>query len=271
MTFDASERSNYDGAPSTLYEFSVGTTYWRYVAAQNDIVLGGNTYTALAIANEGYSASGNPETDDLQVRISARALVTDLFLGTPPSTQVLLRIRTVHKGDTDAPVVWSGSVKSGRQVSLAEFVFTCNSLLSTLSRNGLRLSWERSCPHALYDHSCRVDPTAFDTLVQITQLTGSSVTATGIASLGDGYLSGGFLSFVGSHGATERRPIEGHVGNTVYVMATTDGLAVGSWITLYPGCNRTTVVCDLKFNNLANYGGFPHLPNKSPFDGDPVF
>lgn len=271
MTFDTTERSNYDGAPTMLYEFSVGATYWRYAAAQNDLVLGGNTYTALAVANEGFSASGNPDTDDLQVRISARATVTDLFLATPPSDPILLRIRTVHKGDTDAPVVWSGSVKSGRQVSLIEFALNCNSLLSTLSRNGLRLSWGRGCPHALYDRGCRVDPNAFDTLIQVTALTGASVTATGLAALGDGYFAGGFLSFVGSHGATDRRPIEGHVGNTLDLMATTDGISVGAWITVYPGCDRTTLTCLNKFSNLANYGGFPHLPNKSPFDGDPIF
>ena len=47
-------------------------------------------------------------------------------------------------------------------------------------------------------------------------------------------------------------------------------LEIGSEITLYPSCDRTTTGCNL-FDNLPNYGGFPHLPGKSPFDGSQVF
>lgn len=271
MTYDANERSNYDGVPTTLYEFSLGSTYWRYSGGQTDIVVGGNTYSALAVADEGYTASGNPDTDDLSVRISARAEVTDLYIGTPPSEPVLLKVRRIHRGDTEASVVWSGSVKSGRQVSLVEFVFTANSLLSTLNRNGLRLSWGRGCPHALYDRNCRVDPDDYATAVQVGSLSGASVVSTALSTLGDGWLSGGLISFAGPHGNTERRAIESHTGSTIVLMGTTDGLAAGDWVMVYPGCDRVTATCETKFNNLSNYGGFPHLPTKSPFDGDPVF
>lgn len=271
MSFDQIERSNYDGAPVTLYEFAIGSVAWRYTDGQNDVLLNGLTYSTLAISHEGFSLSGDPDSDDLTVKLSARAEVTDLFVATPPSETLLLRIRTLHRGDTDAPVVWSGLVKSGRQSSQIEFSFLCNSLLSTLNRNGLRLSWGRGCPHALYDRGCTVNPDHYATAVQVTSMTGSSITSAAIAALGDGYLAGGFLSFPTDYGTTERRAIESHGGSTIQMLGTTDGISVGDWIVVYPGCERTTAVCQSKFNNLSNYGGFPHLPTKSPFDGDPVF
>ena len=271
MSFDQIERSNYDGAPITLYEFSLGETFWRYTSGQNDLTLKGAEYTAISIAHEGYTLSGNPDSDDLTIKISTSAEVTALFLATPPSDALYLRIRTLHRGDTEAPVVWSGLVKSGRQSSLVEFAFICNSLLSTLNRNGLRLSWGRGCPHALYDRACGVDPEDFATSVQVTSMTGVSITASAIGTLGDGYLAGGYLAFPSLYGTTERRAIEGHTGSTIQMLGTTDGIAVGDWITVYPGCDRTTATCQSKFDNLPNYGGFPHLPTKSPFDGDPVF
>ena len=67
-----------------------------------------------------------------------------------------------------------------------------------------------------------------------------------------------------------RRGIESQNGNNFQVLGSTDGLEVGTAVTLYPGCPRNTTACKL-FNNLPNYGGFPHLPGKSPFDGSPVF
>ena len=271
MTFDLIERSNYNGTPTTLYEFSLGDTYWRYAASENDVTLLGVTYIALAISNEGYSSSGNPDTDEMNVRLDARALVTRLYLGTPPSEPVQLRVRTVHRGDTEAPVVWAGQVKSGKQMSSVEFSFVCNSLLSTLNRNGLRLSWGRGCPHALYDRSCRVDPNDYGTSVMIASLTGNIIVSGAFGALGDDYLAGGFLSFVGPHGAIERRAIKSHEGSSITLLGPADGLAEDMWIVAYPGCNRITSTCETKFSNLANYGGFPHLPTKSPFDGDPIF
>lgn len=271
MTFDSIERSNYNGAPTTLYEFSVGETNWRYAASENNVVLNGVTYSALTITNEGYSSSGNPDTDEMTVRLDARATVTQLYLGTPPSEPVQLRVRTIHRGDNEAPVVWAGQVKSGKQISTVEFMFTCNSLLSTLNRNGLRLSWGRGCPHALYDRSCRVDPDDYATSLTVTSITGNTLTSSAFGVLGNDYLSGGFLSFVGTHGALERRAIKSHTGSTVTLLGPADGISAGMWVIAYPGCNRITSTCQSKFNNLANYGGFPHLPTKSPFDGDPIF
>ena len=271
MSFDDIERSNYSGKPLVLYEFTLGETVWHYCGGQSDLTFNGVLYKAIAVSYAEYSMSGDPDSDDLSINISTKAAVTDLFNGTPPSDPIQVAIRTLHSGDTEAPVVWSGTVKSGRRVSRAEFIFNCNSLLSTLKRNGLRLFWQRGCQHALYDRLCRVNPDDHDTLAQVSAMTGASLTVSGIAALGDGYFSGGYLSFLSPYGTTDRRAIERHVGNVLHLLGATDGIEVGSWITVLPGCNRTTPVCLNKFNNLDNYGGFPHMPDKSPFDGDPIF
>lgn len=271
MTFDQRERSNYDGIPATLYEFVMGDTTWAYTDAQNDITVGDITYTAIAISHDEYSRSGDPSDDDLTINLSHEAQVVRLFIGTPPSETLALRIRSIHRGDTEAPVVWSGSVKSHKQVSQAQHSFVCNSLLATLGRNGLRLSWGRGCPHALYDRLCRVNPDDHGIAVQIVSLTGNAISAPALATLPSGHLSGGFLSFPTEHGTTDRRAIETHEGETAFLLGTTDGMVVDDWIMVYPGCDRTTSDCELRFQNLSNYGGFPHLPTKSPFDGDPVF
>jgi hypothetical protein len=36
-------------------------------------------------------------------------------------------------------------------------------------------------------------------------------------------------------------------------------------VTLYPGCDRSLAMCDERFNNAVNHGGFPWLPNSNPF------
>lgn len=271
MAFNEIEVSNYQGVPAQLYEFRLGTSVWRYAAGDDEVVVAGDVYEPIAIGHDGYSASGDPSADDLTINISALAAVNDLFDGTPPSDTIELFIRSYHHGDVEAPVVWAGSVRSSSRVSSAEARFTCNSLLATLNRNGLRLSWQRGCPHALYDRQCRVNPEHYATAILVESMDGGSISAASISLLPDGYLDGGFLSFAGTHGTTERRGIERQSGTRVELLGPSDGIAVGEWVIAYPGCNRTTEACLNKFNNLDNYGGFPHIPNKSPFDGDPVF
>jgi hypothetical protein len=41
-------------------------------------------------------------------------------------------------------------------------------------------------------------------------------------------------------------------------------LTVGEGVTVTAGCRRTTDDCHIKFNNSANFGGFPFVPNRNP-------
>lgn len=271
MSFDEFEYSNYGGAPTTLFEFTLGTTTWRYSNGQHNATYLGNVYTALPIKHGDIVMSGDTSTDDLTVTIAASAPVTAMFHGTPPSESIQLTIRDIHRGDTEAPVIWSGLVKSGKQTSGAQFEFSCNSLLSTLNRNGLRLAWGRGCPHALYDRNCRVDLSSHGVATQVTSISNNVLTSSAFASFSDNWFSGGFVTFSGSFETVERRAIESHSGSEITLLSPSDGIQAGDWIVAYPGCDRVTSTCVSKFNNLANYGGFPHLPTKSPFDGDPVF
>jgi hypothetical protein len=54
MTFDTLERSNLDGKPVALYEFTYGTKVWRYCAYEAAVTVGGETYLPLAIKDDGF-------------------------------------------------------------------------------------------------------------------------------------------------------------------------------------------------------------------------
>lgn len=271
MPFNTLESSNYDAIPTVLYEFKLGeTATWRYANGSEDVTLDGEVFEATPISDSGIVQSGDVQNDDLTVTLPASAAFTRLFIGTPPSQPMFLTVRNMNRGALDAPVVWAGTVKNGKRTSLSEFQIICKTLVSSLNRLGARLSWMRGCPHALYDRSCGVNKADYATLVQIQSLDGAGFTAA-VASLGDGYLAGGFLEFDLMPGVRDTRAIESHVQNRVDLLGASDGLAADMWVTVYPGCDRVTSTCESKFNNLPNYGGFPHLPSKSPFDGDPVF
>lgn len=275
MSYDSVERSNYDSVPTTLYEFVLGDAPpWRFATGENDVPFAGAVYTATQISDSGIVQSGETQSDDFRITLPSNLEFTQLFIGTPPSEQIFVTVRRMNRGETDAPVVWAGTVKStkrGKEALSREII--CATLTSSLNRNGLRLAWGRGCPHALYDRGCKVDPNAFSMTVQILSFDGVQIVFE-LGATPTGYFSGGYLEFqqtVAGVSVTDRRAIESQSGNRVSLLGPADGLNPGTWVSLYPGCDRISSTCELKFNNLSNYGGFPHLPNKSPFDGDPVF
>jgi len=266
MSFAQKETSNYSAEPISLYEFTTESKTWRYCSDIDDYTLDGNVYIGVPASDSGMSQSGEAEGDGITITLPRSAEFATLFQGTAPAAEIWATVRRVQHGEQDAPVHWIGTVSGVKDVGASKVEITCNILTASFNRLGLRLTWGRQCPHALYDRNCRVNKAAFGVAVQVQSLTGVSITAPGL-NVGNGYFTNGFFEWQLESGLMDRRPIESHTGNTIVVLGTADGVRVGDWLMVYPGCARTTAVCDTKFNNLPNYGGIPHLPGKSPFDG----
>lgn len=271
MSHDTIERSNNLGEPITLYEFTFGTANWKYSSDDEDTALGDNIYFATPITDSGVEQSGDASSDEMNVTLPKSLPVAVMLNGHPPSEKVWLLIRRKHRGETDAPIIWVGYAVSCKQVNTVSVEISMKMLTSGFNRNGLRLSWGRQCPHALYDISCRVPKASYGVTFEIDAISGSTITSADIAWLPSAYFSNGFIEWPRFSGAIERRGIENHFGISFNIFGTASGLQPGDLITAYPGCSRTREDCKNKFNNLSNFGGFPHMPGKSPFQGDPVF
>lgn len=272
MTFLSHELANYDGRPILLYEFRRGNYAVGYVASHADVVTDLLTYKATPITNQGVKQKGTTVTDIFEIECPRSLEVVQWFRYTPPSDTIYLVLRRFHYGDPEAVIVWIGQVVSVSEQSDETASIKCQAVSITLKRGGLRLAWQRGCPHALYDQNCRADkptfahPTTIST-VGTTFLTLSPSVPT------DAYWPGGIVEWQAPGGLYyERRLIEHIVaGNQLYPYGQFDGYTAGMAVTLYPGCKRTSTWCESYFNNLANYGGFPFMPSRSPFDGDPIF
>lgn len=277
MSFSSIEISNEGGKPVGLYEFRYGNTFWRYTTYGKDLTVGldenddPKVWAAQTISDEGVTQGGSDQ-NDLQITVQANNPVAGLFRNTQPSGKVWLVVRRYHIGDPDSetPLLWSGTVVNATLVDIATVQMACRSLGGTYDRNGLRLGWDRSCPHPLYGVGCYVNKDDHAYPRTIATVTSTNFTCTTHSPAEEGSFSGGFMEWARPDGSFNRRGIEFEDGNDFRTLGSTDGLEIGLEVTLYPGCPRNTTGCKL-FSNLKNYGGFPHLPGKSPFDGSPVF
>jgi uncharacterized phage protein (TIGR02218 family) len=184
-----------------------------------------------------------------------------------------LTVRRRHAGEADAPIAFKGTVGNVKRKDLAESDIVARPLTASFKRAGLRLTWSRGCPHALYDNGCKVKRDLFKVPAVVTVKTGTTITVNTVGALAQGWFDGGYLDWVANaDGSLDRRGIERSLSATQFLLlGTSDRIEVGTAVNLYPGCDLTAEMCDSKFDNLANHGGFGFMTGKSPFDGSPVF
>lgn len=282
MSYAEYEESNELSRPIALYKLQWGNTVWRYTSADRDIPLNEVVdgvpsvviYESVACSDSGMTQGGNSNSDFV-VTVPSNLPIVALFRGTSPSGTIYLTVRRKNWQDPEAPVYWIGTVSNVRRPNDVSAQIVGDTMMSSFKRTGLRLSWQSSCPHILYDHSCRADPEAHKVTGTIVAVDGTSVTMDLAFESDEERFVGGFVRWtVNADGTQERRGIEsvGALGSArFFLYGRTDRLAVGMELDFYPGCKHTPEACDNDFDNLPNYGGYQFIPGKSPFDGTPVF
>lgn len=274
MTFDARENSLASGQPVTLFGFQRGTQQWNYSNGDRGLIHLGRTYTAIRgglTIDGGISQGGDAGTEKVTIVAPADLDVAQLFRGIPPSDSVFLTIYERHFGDDEYRVSWTGEIESVSWPAVDRCKILCVPESISMQEQGLRLRWERGCPHCLYERGCYVDRYAYAVEDSIVSMNATAITVSAAAAHTDGWFNAGYVEWSIGNSNFERRAIEQHIGNQLTLLGGTSGLSPSTNITLFPGCDQTPTTCNSKFSNILNYGGVHHMPGRSPFDGNPFF
>ena len=274
-SFDLAEIGTYTGRAVRLYQFQLGDAVWNYATGDRPIHYASTIWNPVQIMDDGLKQKSEATTDDFIVTVQSSSAVVQLFRGTPPSQPIKLTVREIQFGDTVAPIVWVGYVSSVRYRDQSASEIVCNTQTAFLNRKGLRLGWSRACPYALYDFDCGISRSSFAEGATVTRLFGAGFEYT----LDDpntgkkpGRFQNGYLEWPVSEGQYfARRAILVDNQTDCIVIGQVDGMTEGMHITMYPGCQRNPEDCTNVFDNMSNFGGFPMMPGRSPFDGNPVF
>lgn len=270
MTYDSLERSMQSGAPVELYEFTRGTTVYRYTSADVVQTVGANSYAVEPLRRGKIETSAERARNSLTIECRRNFPIADLFRISPPSDVIAAVVKRKHRTDGTIAVIWSGRVLNcsfeGARASLI-----CEPSSSSLKRPGLRRLYQRGCPHVLYAQGagqCNVTRAAHSTTTTVSAVSGLVLS---VAALGAKPWAGGFVEWEESAGSIERRFISSFSGLDLTLSQAFQGITIGATVTVSPGCDHTSSTCAAVYANLPNYGGFPFMPDKNPFDGTPVY
>lgn len=259
MSYDAKETGAQTGNPVELLKFGLLGQTWCYTSADVEVVHDGLTYVPIPLkrtAPEQAPKGGDsaltltvPETHDVAVQ----------YRGFVPFGRMSLVISRKHRDDAEAITFWVGVVRCVTfNPPMADI--HCEPISAGMKRDGLRYQYQATCNHMLYSEPCGLSSVAYKTTVVVEAFDGDSIQASGFATHDDGWFKSGFL-FRGN----DRRMMTAHSGDTVTVLLPFEGLAVGDSLDAYAGCPHDRVACLEKFDNLDNFGGFPFIPTKNPF------
>lgn len=264
---------------SELYRLTEGDQVWTLTSADAPIQHVGEWYEPATIGRNEAESKNEMSRSNLEVTLNIEHFLARRFLASAGEQAVGLTV--FSKDDLVTNVVWKGRLSSvkpdkGRVKLVFESVFT------SLRRPGLRARYQRACRHNLYGPGCGLNKENFATTGMVTQLTTTGVVMPAAALKPNGYYTGGMIE--GPDGAA--RFILEHNGSSLTLSRSMDslidgfnksgygrgyGMGYGGLVaTIYPGCPRTREVCDERFSNLPNFGGFPAIPLRNPFDGSSI-
>lgn len=249
-----------------LYKIVEGSNVWNLTSSDTSETYGGDTYLPAAIGRTEVEVKNELSRANIELNFGIDNTIARRWLNDVVDSNVTLTVWT--KQDAAYLVVWKGRLSGVKpEDSIIKLVF--ESIFTSLRRPGLRLRYQRTCPHVLYGRGCRLNKNDWDIAGTATAVVGDVVTVAAAAGYTAGWFNGGMLEAPDG----TLRFITNHVGNQVTlirpILSLNTAIIGGAQaVKLYPGCDRTAGVCDGKFNNLPNNGSFRFIPIRNPFTGN---
>jgi uncharacterized phage protein (TIGR02218 family) len=255
-----------------------------YTSADVPVTLNGYVYAANSILVDGlkFKCTLGLEVDQQQITVSARATDT---VGGVPFLQALRNgvfdgceiqrerafLNSWSAADTANPIgsviLFKGRIGTVDSVGRTSAQITVNSDLVLLDLQMPRNVYSPSCQHVLYDSGCALIKSAFGTAGTVGASpapTNSSIQWAGWSpsSASSQYNQGTITFSSGVNSGITANIKRGAVGGVLtFGYPLLNVCAAGDAFTAYLGCDHTQGTCTAKFNNLANFRGFPYIPN----------
>ena len=243
-----------------------------YTNADTPIAMNGSLFAANSVLVDGLSFKTAVGLDVDQQHITLAARASDTIDGVPFLVALhhgvfdgceLQRERAFLQSWGAPPlgsvVLFKGRITSIDEIGRTSAQITVASDLVLLDIDMPRNLYQPTCGHTLYDSGCGLIKNAFGTAGVVA----SGSTATTIAWSGSAplYVQGTIYFSSGANAGSSANVKDASPGVSLvlsYPLAVVS--AAGDAFTVYQGCDHTSATCQAKFNNLANFRGFPFVP-----------
>ena len=262
MPYADDETSISDGEPVELYEFIGPVTRYRYTSGTTASSYNGNVYEPTPIKRSSAGANSTVDPAALNVTLPADSDVAIAYGFNNPPRSLELRVYRIQTRSGDAREIWRGVAVSFSTSGRFATIRVSSKVGDRLGTAIPSVSVQRLCNHFLYDDRCQVNRNSFSRVTSVVSVDGKQITVASVGAAPDSWYRAGEI-IRGVDG--ERRLIVSQTDETLELGAPFRALLPGDSVTLYAGCTHTIGTCLVKFNNVVNFGGHPHVPASNPF------
>jgi uncharacterized phage protein (TIGR02218 family) len=280
MTFEAISNMISGQKPYYLYLFSRDSVNYQFTNKKADITkvvsgVASPTWVTETISHSNILDSDQASRTELTITVPIDNDFAFDELGSFISTPTTVKIWKGFLNDPDGELVvqYVGRVtETSANDSSSTISLKCMTEMAALQRKGLPAVIQRPCRHVHYGRGCNLVLSAWQTELPVASISsnGITVTITGANAEPNGHYQLGILEWGGKF-----EMMLTHVGNVVTLVNPIPGLvtAVGAGATnvkIAPGCPLSRNICNERFSNIENFGGFPFISDNI-FDGRQVF
>ncbi len=263
--------------PYFLYLFQRGAIQYQFASTKANVTKAidgadASTWVGSAISHSRIPDSDQAFRSELKVTVPLSSQLATDTIGTLDFDQMSLTIYRGDLNDAEVIVVFKGRILSANPQDNGACVFNCMTELAALQRKGLAAVIQRPCRHVHYGRGCNLVLADWQVELPVASISssGTSIVVTGAALQEDGYYRLGTFEWGGRF-----EMILTHAGDTLTLASEIPGLAaaVGAGavdVKIAPGCPLSRNICDTRFSNILNFGGFPFISDNI-FDGRQVF
>ena len=258
----------------TLYD----GTILRYTSADIDLTVGANTFLsadpnggAPILKRSRCKWSLGLQTNTLEVKIIAYLLHTINGIpwmqfirngGLDGARIELDRLITDSWADTSRGVLrWFAGNVSDVEVSRTEASLSVKDDLELLNIKLPKEIYQPGCRFTLFDPGCGLNKNSFALARTVNASSTTTRLLTSSAGQAAGYFDSGYLFFTTGPNAGAQRTVRKWDGLGLDLALPLPYTPVtGNAFTIYPGCDKKQLTCQVKFNNLIKFGGQPYVP-----------
>lgn len=243
-----------------LYRFQQGNQIFNLTNSSVVEIWEGVAYEPVRVTRSGVKHTSDLSGFDIQITIDKESPVVPLSIFRDSDNPLSLRVIRIRANEEIG--IWNGRVTNASIESPVEAKLECRPIIEIVDRSGLSPTYARECRHTLYRTGCNVNIEQYREGGEITAQDGPFVQIPLAESFPQGYFSLGFVEW----GSVSRGIMRQLPDGWFELAEPFINLSTPQAVNVYPGCNRTIDTCKNKFDNVENYGGFPWVPRKNPFD-----
>ena len=240
-----------------IYLFRTGSVQSRFTSWHEDLEVLGETYTARPIKRSGFSR--DTQMGKTTVDISAPVLdIMSSYVANTPIEPVTITITRLVRDDLSQLITLFVGQVFGVTFKDRTAAIRCESNSSILNVLLPKIICKPQCNHVLFDAGCGLLETSFTHISTVSNISGSSLTISGLGATGYAF-SSGYIQY-----NSDYRMITKQTSDVIDLHIPFYSIYVGSAVSVVAGCAGSVDECENNYNNLDNFLGMLTIPQRNP-------